>query len=94
MSWFLNIVGTPAACKAALQKDTVLSPKLKDALSEICDDKLWSGSNPPARDGKVEVDRAEISRQPLRQGAEDGGGDHHARLILEVHCLQKWEAVL
>jgi hypothetical protein len=42
MSWFLNLVGTPAALKAALAKETNLSEHLRAALLEMCDDKPWN----------------------------------------------------
>lgn len=41
MSWHINAIGTRGAVKAALQKDTNISPALKAALLEICDDKAY-----------------------------------------------------
>ena len=41
MSWFLSLIGSPAAVKAKIQADACLSPALKAAFVEICDDKPW-----------------------------------------------------
>lgn len=43
MSWSLNLIGSPAAVKAALEKNLQLSPALKAAIAEICDDTGWDG---------------------------------------------------
>lgn len=43
MSWFLNLVGSPAAVKAKIEADTCLSASLKAAIIEICNDNDWSG---------------------------------------------------
>lgn len=44
MSWFIKSVGTPAAVKAAIQKDPSLSANLKAALSDMCDDPPYDRS--------------------------------------------------
>lgn len=43
MSWFINAIGTPTAVKDAVQKNGTLSPALKAAFVEICDDKPYDG---------------------------------------------------
>lgn len=44
MSWSINSIGSPAAVAAEISKNTNLSPKLRDALLEICGEPPYSGS--------------------------------------------------
>ncbi len=44
MSWAIKAIGSTEAVKTAIQKNQSLTPSLKAALSEMCDDKPWGNS--------------------------------------------------
>lgn len=48
MSWFIKTVGTADAVKAEVEKNSTLSPKLKDALLEILSEPGYILADPEA----------------------------------------------
>lgn len=44
MTWFLDLVGSPPDVKAAIQKEMLISPSLRAALCDMCDDRYSSSS--------------------------------------------------